>query len=83
MWLCVDRVEGDTVILVDDNAAVLSIPRTAYEALTGVPPLESDMLLVSMKDGEILSAAYDAEETRRRADLVRTRLNRLFGRPRT
>ena len=79
MWLCVDRMEGDTVILIDDEAAVLSLPRKTYEALTGRAPRESDVLRAEVKDGQILSAACDETETARRREAANARLSRLFG----
>ena len=81
MWLCVDRMEGNTVILVDDNAAVIPLSRTAYTALTGREPRESDVLTAEVDgDGHVVSAAYDEAETKRRQEAARERLDRLFGR---
>ena len=81
MWLCVDRMEGNTVVLVDDDAAVISLSRTEYTALTGCEPRESDVLTAEV-DGEglVVSATYDEAETKRQRDTARRRLDRLFGR---
>lgn len=79
MWLCVDRMEGDTVILIDDEAAVLSLPRKAYEALTGRAPRESDVLRAKLENGQPVSAVVDDAETERRHRAARDRLSRLFG----
>lgn len=79
MWLCVDRVEGNTVILIDDEAAVLSLPCEVYVTLTSKEPRESDMLRAEVKDGQILSATWDETETARRREAANARLSRLFG----
>lgn len=79
MWLCVDRIEKDTVILLDDDERVYPLSRADYTALVGIPPAESAMLAVEIRDGCIVSAAYDEAETAARAAAARSRLNRLFG----
>ncbi len=80
MWLCVDRIEGDTVVLTDENERLYRIARADYTALTGRDPAESDMLSAEAEGDRILSAAYDGEETASRKEAARRRLNRLFGR---
>lgn len=80
MWLCVDRVEGDTVILLDDRAAVYSLPRADYLLTVGLEPRESDVLSAVTDGTDVLSASFDESETRRRREAARKRLNRLFGR---
>ena len=80
MWLCVDRIEGDTVVLTDEGEKLYRIARADYTALTGRDPAESDMLSAEVEGDEILSAAYDGEETASRKETARARLNRLFGR---
>lgn len=81
MWLCVDRMEGNTVVLLDDDAAVIPLSRTEYTALTGCEPRESDVLTAEVdRDGHVVSATYDEAETKRRRDTARRRLDRLFGR---
>ena len=79
MWLCVDRVEGDTVILVDENAAVLTLPHHTYKTLTGRAPRESDVLRAELENGQPVSAVVDDAETERRHRAARDRLGRLFG----
>lgn len=81
MWLCVDRMEGNTVVLVDDDAAALSLSRAEYTALTDREPRESDVLTAEVdRNGHVVSAAYDEIETKRRQKAARERLDRLFGR---
>ena len=80
MWLCVDRVEGNTVVLLDDGERVYSLHRAAYTAMVGKDPAESDILAAEVEGDRILSAAYDESETRTRKETARKRLNRLFGR---
>ncbi len=80
MWLCVDRIEKDTVILLDDRDTVYSITCNDYVALVGLPPAESAILAAEVKEGRILAASYDAAETSARKDAMRAKLNRLFGR---
>ena len=79
MWLCVDRIEGNTVVLLDNGEQVYRLSAADYETLVGRPPAESDVLSVEMDDGRILTAAYDGVETERRKTSARERLNRLFG----
>ena len=80
MWLCVDRIEGNTVVLTDDSEQLYRIPRADYTALTGREPAESDLLTAETEGDRILSAAYDGAETAARKEAARKRLNRLFGR---
>ena len=79
MWLCVDRIEGNTVVLLDNGEQVYRLSAADYETLVGSTPAESDVLSVEMDDGRILAAAYDGVETERRKTAARERLNRLFG----
>ena len=79
MWLCVDRVEGNAVILIDDEAAVLSLPREVYVTLTSKEPRESDVLRAELENGQPVSAVVDDAETERRHRAARDRLGRLFG----
>lgn len=79
MWLCVDRIEKDTVILLDDDERVYPLSRADYTALVGIPPAESAMLAAEIREGRIVTAAYDEAETAARAAAARSRLNRLFG----
>lgn len=79
MWLCVDRMEKNTVILLDDDERVYSLSRADYTALVGIPPVESAMLAAEIRDGRIVSAAYDEAETATRTAAARARLDRLFG----
>ena len=80
MWLCVDRIEKDTVLLTDEEENVYSLPCAAYMTLVGREPAESDMLSATVEGGVIRSAVYDEAETAARKERARARLNRLFGR---
>ena len=80
MWLCVDRMEGDTVVLLDDAEQTYTLSVAAYTAAVGRPPAESDILRAEVRDGRILSAVYDEDETTTRREAARARLSRLFGR---
>ena len=81
VWMSVDRIENETVILVDDEEKIHSLPADRYQALTNIPPRESDVLEVTLDDeGSILTAAYSESETLRRRSAAQKRLNRLFGR---
>ena len=79
MWLCVDRIEGDTVVLTDEGEGLYRMARADYTALTGPEPAESDMLSAEAEGDRILSAAYDSAETVARKEAARRRLKRLFG----
>ena len=79
VWLCVDRIEGNTAVLTDDREKIYTLDVTAYTALVGRAPAESDVLSAEVNDGRILAASYDGEETQRRKDSARERLHRLFG----
>ena len=80
MWLCVDRIEKDTVILLDDDERVYPLSRADYTALVGIPPAESAILAAEIQDGRITAAVYDEAETAARMRAARARLDRLFGR---
>ena len=79
VWLCVDRIEGNTVVLMDDEEKIYRLDSASYETLVGRTPAESDVLSAEVNDGRILAAAYDGEETERRKAAARARLHRLFG----
>ena len=79
MWLCVDRTEGDTVVLMDDEERIYRMDRAAYVAMVGRDPAESDILTAKVREGRVLTATYDPEETASRKAAARARLNRLFG----
>ena len=79
VWLCVDRIEGKTVVLLDDQEKTVCLDTAAYEALVGRAPAESDVLAAEVAEGRVLTAAYDGAETDRRKTAARARLNRLFG----
>lgn len=79
MWLCVDRIEGDTVVLTDESEQIYRLKAAEYAALTGKAPAESDVLTAKVEGDRILSAAYDSGETAARKEAARKRLNRLFG----
>ncbi len=80
MWLCVDRIEKETVILLDDEENAYPLSRADYTALTGIPPKESAILAAELRDGRITAAVYDEAETAARMKAARARLDRLFGR---
>ena len=80
MWLCVDRIEKDTVLLLDDGEHTYTLSRADYTAAVGREPAESDVLTATVEQGRILSAAYDEAETLARKETARNRLRRLFGR---
>ena len=80
MWLCIDRIEGDTVVLLADDKTVYRLTVAACHSLTGRPPAESDVLSATVVEGRITAAAYDEEETNTRKAAARARLDRLFGR---
>ncbi len=80
MWLCVDRIEGDTVILLDDGETSYALSRAEYARLVGKDPAESDVLSAEVEADRILTAAYDGAETATRKEAARKRLNRLFKR---
>ena len=79
MWLCVDRIEGDTVVLTDEGEKLYRLKVADYIALTGKTPAESDVLTAETEGERILSAAYDGAETAARKEAARRRLKRLFG----
>lgn len=79
VWLCIDRIEGNTVVLLDDGEQVYHLNAAAYETLVGRDPREGDVISAETADSTILAAAYDGEETQRRKDSARERLHRLFG----
>ncbi len=80
MWLCVDRIEENTVVLLDDGERVYRITCADYTALVGRAPAESDILSAEVEGDRILSAVYDEAQTNTRKEAARARLNRLFGR---
>ena len=79
MWLCIDRIEGNTVVLLDEKEKVYRLAVDAYIALVAREPAESDMLAAEVEEGSIRSAVYDEAETLARKAAARERLNRLFG----
>ena len=80
MWLCVDRTEGNTVVLLDDEETVYTLSREEYAALTGRPPVESDVLTATVEGNRVTAARVDEAETAARRAPARARLDRLFGR---
>ena len=79
MYLAVDRIEKDTVLLQDDREAVYTLPVQDYEALVGRPPRESDILKATVRDGAVIAATPDDEERDRRLARAAERLRRLMG----
>lgn len=82
VWLCVERLEGETVVLQDEGERIYTVTRERYSSLTGREPSESDVLTAEIAEGRILSASYDEEGTVARREAARARLDRLFGRDR-
>lgn len=80
MWLCVDRIEGNTVVLISDEEIIYHLSAADYTALTGRAPAESDILSATVDGSRITAAAYDEAETAARMAAARARLDRLFGR---
>ena len=78
MWLCVDRIENDTVVLLDDDERVYTLSRADYTALVGFSPVESAILAAEIRDGRIMAAVNDETETAARTAAARARLDRLF-----
>ena len=56
MWLCVDRIEGNTTILLDDEERGYHLTVADYTALVGRAPAESDVISAEVQEGSILSA---------------------------
>lgn len=79
MYLAVDRIEKDTVLLQDDCEAVYTLPVQDYEALVGRPPRESDILKATVRDGAVVAATPDDEERDSRLARAAERLRRLMG----
>ena len=79
MYLAVDRIEKNTVLLQDDREAVYTLPVQDYEALVGRPPRESDILKATVRDGAVIAATPDDEERDRRLARAAERLRRLMG----
>lgn len=80
MWLSLDRMEGEWVVLLSDDEQTYTLTTADYEAIIGRPPQESDILSATVRDGRIVAASVDDEETARRKESARARLDRLFGR---
>ena len=79
MYLAVDRIEKDTVLLQDDCEAVYTLPVQDYDALVGRPPRESDILKATVRDGAVIAATLDDEERDSRLSRAAERLRRLMG----
>ena len=80
MWLCVDRIEGNIVVLQDDEEKLYRLSVTDFTKLTGIAPAESAILAAEVTDGHISAATYDEAETATRMAAARAQLDRLFGR---
>lgn len=78
MWLAVDRIERDTVVMIADDETVFHLDVNAYERLTGIPPQETHTVWCEIKDHEIISARIDPSETARRTKAAQDRLRRLL-----
>lgn len=77
MWLSVDRIEANTVILVDDDGHRYTLEVSVYHALTGQAPVETHMLWGETRDGGIISAHISPEETSRRTTAAQAKLYQL------
>ena len=78
MWVAVDRIEGNTVVLVSDEEKIFHVAVADYKTLTALSPQESHILQCEIRDGHIISARYDPHETDRRLAAARARLQRLI-----
>lgn len=83
MWMSVDRVEGNKVVLIDENEKIYTMTMQDYLSMVGVSPQESHMLLCQVENDKITSAAYSSQETERRLASARARLERLIQRNKT
>ena len=83
MWMSVDRIEKDLVILIADDETLYHVKVADYETLVGRPPQETHVLWTETRDGNILSARYDPEETSRRLQAAKDRLQRLLRKNKT
>lgn len=81
MWLVLDRIEADAVILQDENEALYTLTVQEYTALTGDAPVESLVLEAQVADGRIRTLIPSPEKTERRMSAARERLRRLAARP--
>ena len=81
MWLVVDRIEENTVILQDEGEALYTLTVADYTALAGQPPVESLVLDAQVDGLRILTLTPSPEETERRLAAARDRLRRLAARP--
>ena len=77
MWLAVDRIEGNTVILIADDETVFNMEIAALKTLLGTMPTEAQILQCDLLAGRICSARFDPEETLRRTQAARERLRHL------
>ena len=80
MWLAVDRIEAEIVVLMDDNETVYRLAADTYTALTGRVPVANTVLEAHVENGVIRSAVCDDDETHRRLETARARLARLVKR---
>lgn len=78
MWLSVDRLEENIVILIDDDDTLYRVSVSDYKSLTGRSPRETHMLWCELENGSIRSARFDPEETERRLQAAQARLRRLI-----
>lgn len=81
MWLTVDRIEENTVILLDREEVLYTLSVKDYTAMAGEPPAESRVLDAQVAEGRILTLISSPEETERRLSAARDRLKRLAARP--
>ncbi|MFD1515187.1 DUF3006 domain-containing protein [Halomarina rubra] len=70
----VDRFEADRAVLVTDDGRMVTV---GHEALPPEARHVDAVVHVALAHGTLVSAEYDASETRRRAGRARGRLDRL------
>lgn len=78
MWMSVDRIEKDLVVLIADDETVYHVKVADYETLVSRPPQETHVLWVETRDKNILSARFDPQETDCRTAAAKARLHRLI-----
>ncbi len=77
MWLTVDRIEGDKVVLISDDETLFNVEVATLKTRLGAMPAEAQVLQCDLRGGHIRSARFDPEETLRRTQAAEERLRRL------
>lgn len=73
MFYCVDRFEGDLVVLIGDDQSQIVKEKMKFDYSIK----ENDILYLNRETGEL---SYDEEETNRRLNNIASRLDALFNR---